>query len=66
MINWREFINTNFNLDFAHSLYYEWRLRLKQCEDGKAIYSGHIDPDKSVKVDFDRLQCVTTDRLISK
>ena len=66
MINWREFINTNFNLDFAHSLYYEWRIRLKQCEDGKAIYSGHIEPDKSVKVDFDRLQCVTTDRLISK
>ena len=59
---WRELINNNFNLDIAHSLYYEWILRMEECKEGEPIYSGHIHLDGKDKFNFDRLQNITVDR----
>ena len=64
--NWKEFINNNFDLNLAHSLYEEWRLRMNECIKGKAIYSGHAKQDSNVKFNIDNLQYITVDRLVAK
>lgn len=61
--NWREIINKSFDLKEAHSLYKEWILRMKQCKNGQPIYSGHVEDDNSIQIDFNRLQYITVDRI---
>lgn len=62
--NWKEIINDDFNLEVAHSLYYEWCARMKGCQRGEPIYSGHID--EKIHIDFTNLQYITVNRLNSE
>ena len=64
--NWKDTSNNLFNLQIAQSLYYEWRVRMKMCQRGEPIYSGHINPDIQIEVDYNHLQYVTVNRIVQE
>ena len=63
MQNWENISNELFTVEETHSLYYEWKLRMKHCLKGEPIISGHISED-DFKVNLDHLTNVTIDKLI--
>lgn len=65
MNNWENISNESFTVEITHSLYYEWKLRMKHCLKGEPIISGHISED-DFKVNLDQLTKVTIDRIIER
>ena len=65
MNNWEKLSNESFTVETTHSLYYEWKLRMKHCLKGEPIISGHISEDDFM-VNLDKLTKVTIDRLIER